>query len=184
MLPCRAVLAPPVKWAFKQFLMHYMYLFFKRVLYAQLTGMNTKSIRWIQIYNCLQSMYYWLDQPWQPFWSPSSWEGKCMCMSIPRKPSRNRSVRVSQRGVKLIWLIVASQFLSPQILKMLFTIFSLHYHSIICELDESYANPHSIQINSTKFNPIHSGCVTLDPDTEKGNVCSLLQSQRRDLHSE
>lgn len=81
-------------------------------------------------------MYYLLDQPWQPFWSYSSWEGKYMYMSIPNRPSWNLLVKFPQLNLELIWLIISSQFLSPQIFKILFTIFNLHYH-IICELDES-----------------------------------------------
>ena len=133
MLHFRAVLAPPVKWAFKQFLMHYMYLFFKRVLYAQLTGMNTKSIRWIQIYNCFLK-HVLLTQPtmttllesFQP-------REKYMYMSIANKPRWNLLASFSLLSFKLIWLMIFFQPLSlfhKQILKISLTVFSLHDHCL------------------------------------------------------
>lgn len=78
---------------------------------------------------------------------PAERENTCICQ-YQINLSWNLLVRFSRLNVEFIWLIISSHCLSPQILKILFTLFSLHYHIIIHELGESYANPHLIQINS------------------------------------
>lgn len=128
-------------------------------------------------------MYYLLDQPWQPFWSHSSWEGKYMYMSIPNKPSWNLLVLFPQLSLKLIWLIVYSQLLPPFTNKFsTYCSLFLACITIICELDESYTKPHSTQIKSTVFNEIQSICMTWGLDTEKDKIRSVLKSHITDLH--
>lgn len=151
MLHFRAVLAPPVKWAFKQFLMHYMYLFFKRVLYAQLTGMNTKSIRWIRIYNCFLKHVLFTQPTMTAPLESFQLRGKCMYVSIPNKPPWNLLAGFSLLSFKLIWVMIFFQLLSPSQTNSQKPC-SLFLACIItvCKPAETSTVPHLIQMSSSR----------------------------------
>lgn len=170
MLHFRAVLAPPVKWAFKQFLMHYMYSFFKRVLYAQLTGMNTKSIRWTQIYNCFLKRVLFTQPTMTALLESFQLRGKYMYMSIANKPRWNLLASFSLLSFKLIRLMIFFQPLSLSFSTNKFSkscpLFSACTITT-CKPDESYRMPRLIQVSSTRS----SG--TLSFSTEERSPTSL-----------